>query len=481
VADKATDPIELPEYRPWRRIIIFLAAFILSAAASLSYVYTRPAEYRATSRLQISPTRTVAEADQTSRASLADQAASFLTEVQALTSRPVLEDAVMRLTGRTTIPADLGRDPVGAVQRLLQARRVERTEVVELVAEGPERQFLEGVLNTVAEAYRDRTARLYKEQSSREYQTLKDESENVHAQAIAARAKVDVFREANGIVSEEGENLVIADLQNLSRAYTASGNAFAKWQAQLSALKTMLNPGLAADSFRSDPGVYALEQRAAALKEQLADLQHRFTPQYLALDPDTRSLPGRIADLDRQIAATHRNDQSARILAAEQEFQNSELELDRLRRDLADRQKTAEAFAARLAEHKVMQENLGQLEEMERLTADHLTNLQASQREKAPRLEILQPAVSSPVPVRPDYTANALIAIAASFGLGIVAAWLSRFLVGRPAVAYWDAPSHMRCWDGAPRLTFYPATAQHFANDTRLIRLLPPPDPAPLT
>jgi polysaccharide biosynthesis transport protein len=470
VVGRATDPIELPEYRPWRRIIIFLAAFILSAAASLSYVYTRPAEYRATSRLQISPARTVAEAG-----------GSLLTEVQALTSRAVLEDAVMRLTGTGTIPRELGRDPVGAVGRRLQARRVERTQVVELVAEGPERQFPERLLNTVAEAYRDRTARLYKEQSSREYQALKDETENVRAQAVAARAKVDVFREANGIVSEEGENLVIADLQNLSRAYTASVNAFAKWQAQLSALKTMLNAGLAADGFRSDPGADALEQRAAALKEQLADLQHRFTPQYLPLDPDARSLPGRIADLDRQIAAKHRNDQSARIMAAEQEFQNSELELDRLRRDLAARQKAAGAFTARLAENKVMQENLGQLEEMERLTADRLTNLHASQRERAPRLEILQPAVSSPVPVRPDYTGNALIAIAGSFGLGILVAWLSGFVVGRPAVAYWDAPSHMRCWDGAPRLTFYPTTPQHFVNDPRLIRLLPPPDPAPLT
>ena len=322
---------------------------------------------------------------------------------------------------------------------------------------------------------------MYKEQSSREYQALKDESENVRARAVAARAKLEAFREANGIVSEEGENLVIADLQNLSSAYTASVNAFAKWQAQLGALKDMLNAGLAADGFRSDPGVDALEQRVAALKEQLADLQHQFTPQYLALDPDTRSLPGRIADLDRQIAAKHKSDQSGRILAAEQELQNSELELDRLRRDLAARQKTAEAFATRLAEHKVMQEDLGQLEGMERLTADRLTNLQASQTERAPRLEVLQRAVSSPLPVRSDYTANAMIAIAGSFGLEIVAAWVSGFVIGRPAVAYWDAPSHMRCWDGAQRLTFYPATPLPFANDPGLVRLLPPPDPAPLT
>lgn len=42
-----------------RRAVVFCCAFLLAAAASLTWVYTRPAEYRAMARLHISPASTV--------------------------------------------------------------------------------------------------------------------------------------------------------------------------------------------------------------------------------------------------------------------------------------------------------------------------------------------------------------------------------------------------------------------------------------
>jgi polysaccharide biosynthesis transport protein len=467
-----SDPIELQEYHPWRRVIVFLVAFILCASATLTFAYTRPADYLAKSRLQISPARDMAEAGPPRLPNLRDEAVRIATEVQVLTSRAVLQDTVRRLKSDNAFP-DLGRDPIGVVQHLLQSRIIDGTQVVELSAEGREPIFLRRLLNTVADAYRDRSAQQYKQRIAGEYQDLKEEVENLRVQASTARAKMDEFREANGIISAEGESVVTADLQNLSRAYSASVESLAKAQAHLQALKNMLNAGLS-----NDASVAALEQRAATLRDQLDDLQRRFTPQYMALDPDTKSLPGRVADLDGQIATQRTADQEAAILAAEEELQKSSVQFDQLRGDLIARQSKAEQFAARLSEYKGMQDDLNHIEQTQRLTADRLTTLQASQRERAPRVDVLQAAAVDASPIRPDYMRNILIAIAGSFALGILAAWFSDFFTGPPAVAYCEPPMHMQCWDGTPALTYERAPPHHFGSDPGLIRLLPPPDPA---
>ncbi len=461
---KPSDPVEFPEYHPWRRVLSFLVVFILCAAAGLSYVYTRPGEYRASLRLQISPARAMTGANQT-----ADQSVSFGAEVKALTGRAVLQDSLTRLNRAELIP-DLGRDPVGALQRMLRTRVVGRGHVVELAAEGAEPEFLERLLETVVEAYRDRTIRLYNEQSAREYQELKKEAKNLRVQAVAAHTDVDAFRDATEILSEEGENAVLANLQNLSRAYSTSVRTLAKAQLQLQALKKILSAGL-----ELDPDLAALEQREIALREQLADLQRRYTPQYLALDPNTRSLPERLADLQRQIAAKRKADQAAPILAAEDELQRSQAQLEQLGSDLAAGQKKAEVSSNRLAEYAAMHEDVGRVDQIAQKAVDHLTDLQATQREEEPRVDILQPAVSGPLPVRPGSTRDAWIAIAASFWMGILAAWLAGLTVGSPAVGYWDSPVHMRSWDGSPKLT---SNSGHPRNDRELIRLLPPPQSA---
>src|SRR5262245_37587697 len=88
---------DFPEHTTRRRLLVFCTVFLLAVATSLTYVYTPPAEYRAVSRLQISPARIVTQGDESTLPLVQDQPASFLSEVQVLTSRPLLEDTVDRL------------------------------------------------------------------------------------------------------------------------------------------------------------------------------------------------------------------------------------------------------------------------------------------------------------------------------------------------------------------------------------------------
>ncbi len=47
--------IDMPPRPSRRRALVFIAAFLVAATASLTYTFMRPAEYRVEARLQISP------------------------------------------------------------------------------------------------------------------------------------------------------------------------------------------------------------------------------------------------------------------------------------------------------------------------------------------------------------------------------------------------------------------------------------------
>ena len=79
-----------------RRLVVFLATLVIALAGSLSYVWMRPPEYRASARIEIVPATTTAPAAANAAAAPAAAGESegsrpFLTEVQILTSRPVLQ------------------------------------------------------------------------------------------------------------------------------------------------------------------------------------------------------------------------------------------------------------------------------------------------------------------------------------------------------------------------------------------------------
>jgi hypothetical protein len=101
---------------------------------------------------------------------------------------------------------------------------------------------------------------------------------------------------------------------------------------------------------------------------------------------------------------------------------------------LDDNQKGAREFAARLAEFKGMQEDVDHVQAMERAVIDRATKLQASVRERAPQVGLIEAAAPSLAPWRPNYQQNALIGVAGSLFFGLLATWLADFLAG-PAPA----------------------------------------------
>lgn len=417
-----------------RRAAVFSCAFVVAVAAGLTYVYSRPAEYRAQARLQISPAAVVTQAtDAKDTPGVATDAKSFLTEVQVLTSRPLLQDVLERLKSGPALP-DLGPDPVAAVQGMLRADPVEGTQVVQLSAVGPEPVFLPRLLNTIADAYRQHVADAYKGVATNTYGDVGDEIKTLGAEVAAKRDAINVFRTRYDIVSmEHKENDVLANIEGLSQTYTEANERLAKAQGRVLALRNAIAAGKAVVRAKDDPTLADMEQRASYLREQWHEMKRRFTPEYLAFDADAKSLKARLDNLVDQLKQQHAASEQAALGEAHEELAAAQTSVEQLRKDLADNQKQAQEFATHLTEYKTLREDLDHIEGMHRAALDRLAKLQASERERAPQVRLLEAAAASTDPWRPNYRQDAAIAVAGAVLFGLFAAWFADFIAGPSA------------------------------------------------
>ena len=413
-----------------RRAVAFLVVFLPAAAASLIYVYSQPPEYRAVARLQISPAAGVAQATEGKDApAVVTDAKSFLTEVQVLTSRPLLQDVIDRLKGSGDLP-DLGPDPVAAAQAMLHAGPVAGTQVVELSATGPHQRLVSRLVNTIAEAYQQHVADAYKGAATSTYGEVADELKALEAKIEAKRDAVNAYRKQYDIVSmEHKENDVLADIEGLSQSYTLANERLEKAKGRLDALKT----GKAVVRAKDEPALADLQQRVSMLREQWHEMQGRFTPAYLAVDSDAKGLRARLANLEEQLQAQIAASQRTAAAEAQEELASAQAAAARLRQDVAANQKQAQEFATHLNDYKAMREDLDHLEGMHRAALDQLAKLQASEAERAPSVQLVEAAAESLRPWRPDYRLEAALGLAGAVALGLFAAWVVDFIAGPAA------------------------------------------------
>src|SRR6266852_2134798 len=179
--------------RSRRRAVVFLCALIPALAASLIYVYSRPAEYRAVARLHIAPAAAVTQpADAKDTPTITTDAKSFLTEVQVLTSRPVLKEVFERLK-RADAPPDLSPDPIEALQGMLHAEPVAGTQIVELSALSHQPEFAPRLVNTVVDAYRQHVVDAYNNRASGIYGEVINEVDTLDDRVAARRQAINAF------------------------------------------------------------------------------------------------------------------------------------------------------------------------------------------------------------------------------------------------------------------------------------------------
>src|SRR5207302_1601410 len=234
--------------------------------------------------------------------------------------------------------------------------RVEGTQVVRVQAQGTHRELLPRLVNTLTDIYREHLAAAYKQSLGGRDTQLRDEIHVLDQQVAAKRQDLEAFRARYDIVSAERyENQLLSTVKGLGEALNDTNSDVAAAEGHLRAVRNSIGAGEALAGAKNNPTHADIEKRSSQLREQLHELELRFTPQYLDLDPAAKALRGRLANLDQQVGSERAAGQRAALAQAQQQLTSPREAAERLQQQLNGNKQAPQAFAARLNEYKAMQ------------------------------------------------------------------------------------------------------------------------------
>lgn len=406
-----------------RRVLVFFSVFLLCAALSLTYTYMRPAVYSASARIQVTPSEKLPDG----AVARPDSPQALLVELQILNSRPVLEKVVKRLQEQGELQG-LGPDPVLAVQDMLTVTRVQDTNVVQLEAQGPERSVLPRLINAVIDVYREEQAATGTTTAQTELEQAREEAKVIESRLAEKKRAVEGFRLRSDIVSaERDENQTLSRLKGLGTSLSTATEREAVAEGKARAIEQAIAQNKSAPQVKPNPTVSAMEQRLSQWREEWRALERQFTPQYLEMDPNAKALKTRINNLEQQLEAERVKGQQAALAEAREEAAGARATTQRLQQQLADDRQTVQAFSRRFSEFKGMQEELQGLDQMRQAARQKVLALESSVGSRKPRVMVVEPAAAPDTPLKPLYTRDAAISVAASLLLGFLAVWFFEF------------------------------------------------------
>lgn len=434
LADAPAPPRRTPAMR--RRVLVFFSVFLLCAIASLAWVYTRPAIYLADARVQLTPSALGASI---AASGPRDASQDFMVELQNLGSRPVLEQVAERLGD--ALPPSQG-DAVQQLQDMLQIHPVEGTNVVRIEVRGPDRHKTARVANTLIEVYRERQSSTgddtLQQQLAEARETLREMDERV----VARRKEVEEFRVRSTIVSaERNENQVLARLKGMGESIAKADDRAATAEGRVRALEEAIAQGQRTPLAKDNPTVAGIENRLSTMREEYKGLERQFTPQYLDMDPNARAMRNRIANLEQQLETERRKGQQSALADAREELASAKATSQRLQQKLGEDRQNVQNFTRRFAEFETMKDDLKGLEQVRQSARQRLLALEATAKERKPRLLVVEPAAVPQTAWRPLYDRDAGIALAGSLALGFLAVWFVEFFNRAEPVAAAAAPA----------------------------------------
>jgi len=398
------------------RLTVFLLVFLLVAGGGIAYDYSRPALYRASARILVEPPG-VDDASVKAQFAVSEAAAMHRSDIMS------------KVADRLGVSAR-----VDSLSRQVTAESIPQTGIIELRADGADRNQLVALSSAWIAAY----------QASRKQTDQRDGDDTLaeaqHSLQVADRAiqskrqEIDTFRQRNGIASvEREENPGTARLKGL---HAALNDALAKEVASDSKLKAIddsvaQGKGYIRASDRAAIG--ALDLRAVELREKMKDLEHDFTPQYLALEPKYKALKANLERLERQIETEKQRSVTTARAEAQEEYATAQRASQRLRSQVEDVKQDSQTFSMRFVELRRMMIELEQLQEARQMAVAGLQKVSTARRPAEVRIQVLTAPAVDPEPISPNYTRDAGIALGGGFVLALVAVWLGDYLRRQPA------------------------------------------------
>ena len=418
-----------------RKLFVFSVTFLLLAAAGLFYSYSRPAIYLANARVQINPGAVQVEAAvSTGGTQGANATRSLLSELQVLTSRPLVKEVLDKTPALGERPGmKPGADPVAELQAGLEAVVAQGTDVVELSSRGPDPERAATLVNALIVAYTQKLADGYTQTAGSSLIQLSDEVAKLTEKVKDQRRQMEDFRVRHGIVSfEREENEVLGRVKGQTEALNKAQEKLAVAEGKLRAMTESASQNRpVASPVRSNTTLENLEQRASAAREELAELNRAYTPEYLAMDPRARAVRNRLAELERQVTTQRETtvqvvkvDQSSALADAREEVNAARDTVARIAQQASGNRGALQQFAARFSEFKTLKEELAPLESLLRDATQRKARMEAGEAARRPSVRVLEPAFAPREAWQPQYTRDAAIVLASAFLLALLAMWV---------------------------------------------------------
>lgn len=437
------------------RFAVFLVVFAVAAGIGLAYDYSRPAVYRASARLSVEPPGVD---DAAAKAQFA------VSEALALRTSEILT-VVAQAAG---VPAsDLA---TASGEHRLAAEAIPQTSVIELRADGADRERSVTLLSAWIDAY----------QTSRRQTDRAGEADAGaaarHAVAVAEksvatkRQEIEAFQKRHGIASlEREENPGAARLKGVHAALNDASAKEVAAEAKLKSIDQSLASGKGFVRTADRATIANLEMRAVDLREKMKDLEHDFTAQYLALDPKYKALRANLQRLEQQIEKEKQRSSSTAKVEAQEEYDSAQRAAETLKEQAEALQKDTHAFSVRFLDLKRLSADLEQLQENRREAVARLQRIESARQPAAVRVQVLSAPAAGLEPIDPPYSRDAAIVLAAALAMAIGAVWLGDYLLRQPRPP--EPPVQ-------PIIQIaYPALGEQTVDPSPRTALTPPPSP----
>jgi succinoglycan biosynthesis transport protein ExoP len=405
-----------------RRLLVFLIVFLTACAGGFAYLYSIKPVYvgRATIRVDLGDAPTE------------PKAASFVAdEAQALNSNETLAALIARINA--TNPRLSAFANSGRLRETLDATPVSGTSVIELKASGSERAELAELLDAWSAVFLEARRTHQTENRTVTVQDARRTVEGLEQRVARKRHELDQFRQQHDIVSSErGENEVAAQMRSLSAALQDARSKAGEAESRLSAIKQSIADGTPVYRAEDKATIAQLEQRILEMKQTLKDLELRFTPQYLALEPGVKTMRANIAQIEQQIQETRRTGQQAALNEAQQNLVAAQKNVTRVETQLSEGRKDALRFTSQFSEQKAYADDLLRLESQLREARERLATVERNDRSREATYQLLGAATVPETPAYPDYMRYGGITVAAAFGAAVFSVLLVEFLSPRP-------------------------------------------------
>ena len=397
-----------------RRLAVFAGVFVLALAAGQAWNFSRPVEYRASSRLQVE----LPEAGGGAPAAASSNA--FGSRLQLFDSAPLLA-RVAEAVGREGRPlAAAEGEAVARLKAMVEVRHLPDSEVVQLHATGPDPAQAAAVLNAMPEVIRAELLGRQGGAVDTRLAAARQELANLERTAGEQRTRLDQTRQALGVQSEREENEAVARTKGLRNSLNTALEKEAAATARLQALADAAAAGKENLGARADPTLSSLEARAHQVREELREMERVYTPQFMDMDPRAKAARTRLAELERQVVQQRGVAQQAALQSARDDVAGAQATVERLRRQLADATPALHKVSTGLVRTKAMEEDVAQIDKARREVLERVARLEADEQRRVPTVTVIEAATVPGAPFRPDRVRDGLWIVCGAFALGVL-------------------------------------------------------------